>query len=196
MSTRQPLCSRPDCLLHAERELFVENVWREIGLPDSVDRLAFHKNESAALQKILPLLTVEQLCDVLAVLRAKSGRAFMSPYASHIVQALLLALAAKSKAQSDAQSSSRATEAIVQLCEALKGQLVEIIFHACGTHPFRALVSVLAGIDASETPKDGGPPPSDDGGGDADVNKEFFTCLRDFVTELTDPETEGLDHLP
>ncbi len=40
-----------DEMLHAERELFVENVWREIGLPDSVDRLAFHKNESAALQK-------------------------------------------------------------------------------------------------------------------------------------------------
>ena len=65
------------------------------------------------------------------------------------------------------QASARAVDAIVQLCAELKGQVVEIIFHACGTHPFRALVSVLAGMDAAEPSKDDAPLPADDGVGGA-----------------------------
>ena len=68
-------------------------------------------NAWAFSMQILPLLTIDQLCDVLGVLRAKSGRAFMSPYASHIVQAILLALGGRSKAQRDTEASPHSVRA-------------------------------------------------------------------------------------
>ena len=160
-----------------DRELFVDNVWRELKMRKSEQlvRLITHKEGSAAVESLLPLSSPKQLYRVIRGFKGTMARVIFNPYGSHVLEALFGFVPALVNASMDEltkkdddneeeeegneeEEDKGALEPLEKMfqatCDELAGGWMEIMMDARGSHVLRAILRALAGLE----PKGKAPP--------------------------------------
>ena len=163
-----------------DRELFVDNVWRELKMKKSEQlvRLITHKDGSAAVESLLPLSSPKQLYRVCRGLKGAMARVIFNPYGSHVLEALfgfvprlvnasMAELAKKDDHEDDDDEEDDcegegdgALESLEKMfqatCDELAGGWMEIMMDARGSHVLRAILRALSGLESKDKPTPGG----------------------------------------
>jgi len=166
-----------------DRELFVDNVWRELKMrkAEQLLRLITHKDGSAAVESLLPLSSPKQLYRVCRGLKGAMARVIFNPYGSHVLEALFgfvprlvnasmeeLTKKNDDDDEEEGEEQEEDTSALESLekmfqatCDELAGGWMEIMMDARGSHVLRAILRALSGLE----PKDKAQPAGGDGAG-------------------------------
>ena len=160
-----------------DRELFVDNVWRELKMrkAEQLLRLITHKDGSAAVESLLPLSSPKQLYRVCRALKGAMARVIFNPYGSHVLEALfgfvprlvnasMEELAPKGeddegRGEGEDEGEGRDEAALEPLekmfqatCDELAGGWMEIMMDARGSHVLRAILRALSGLEPKDSP--------------------------------------------
>jgi len=167
-----------------DRQLFVDNVWRELKMKKSEQlvRLITHKDGSAAVESLLPLSSSKQLYRICRGLKGAMARVIFNPYGSHVIEALfgfvprlvnasMDELTKKGEDEDDEddegeddkdKSALEPLEKMFQAtCDELAGGWMEIMMDARGSHVLRAILRALSGLEAKDKPAPGAPAAGD-----------------------------------
>jgi len=168
-----------------DRELFVDNVWRELKMrkAEQLVRLITHKDGSAAVESLLPLSSPKQLYRVCRGLKGAMARVIFNPYGSHVLEALfgfvprlvnasMEELTKKNDDEDDGEEGEEqeedtsALESLEKMfqatCDELAGGWMEIMMDARGSHVLRAILRALSGLEPKDKPQ---PEAGDSAGG-------------------------------
>jgi hypothetical protein len=152
-----------------DRQLFVDNVWRELKMKKSEQllRLITHKDGSAAVESLFGLSSSKQLYRVCRGLKGAMARVIFNPYGSHVLEALfgfvprlvnasMDELTKKDEEDLDDNEDEGteiegALEPLEKMfqdtCDELAGGWMEIMMDARGSHVLRAILRALSGLE-------------------------------------------------